>query len=1229
MIASDGGDAPDTYGTLVVSNGPAHGIVAVRLGSAVGTDSNLQATAAANTDPDDDGVFVGTSLLQDLTLSGPTVNLTIKVANPQSATTGEFLHAWIDFDGNGTFDAAEKIIDNQDMAIGDNAVAVTIPGNAKPGTTYARFRIVQSSTPGLGPKGQTATFTNGEVEDYRLTISRAESLIVTTTADEDDGTSDPAFGAGTSLRESMTYAASTAGDDTITFSNLFDTAQTITLGSSITVSGMNGAITVNGPGAKLLTVTGGTFDLLRIIGNTAAFTLNDITLGSAGAAVANGAGIRVDNSTINFNRGVIRGRDKGLISDRAGPVTITDSALLNNAESSSGFGAGGVAALDTISLTIRNSTISGNSSSTSSLAGGVQAIRTALTIENSTIAGNSGGTGGVRSDSTTTISNTLVAGNTVTGSFSDRADFYHTSGTLVANNNLIGESGTAAVVHGVDGNIVGKDDGAGGRIDLPLSEIVDALADNGGPTPTHALIIGSPAFNKGRNSLITSGLTTDQRGTGFARIGAGTVDIGAFERNNFNDSLVVTTTADEDDGTSDPAFGAGTSLREAMTYAASTAGNDTITFSSLFDTAKTITLGSTIDLIDTTGATTVNGTGAELLTITGTPQLFAIQNGTLTLNDITLGTAGATNAEEGIRSTDATVAIHRSVITGRQTAVSGNSSDVTIADSTIAGNEALQTGGVEAFSSKLTIRNSTISGNSSTGTTYAGGVYSIRTDLLIENSTVSGNNGGVGGSYLYADEIGGSVTLRNSIFAGNTNGGGSFYTNDLNAFDGNGVNASHNLIGDPATANIVHGTNGNIVGKDDGAGGRTPLPFVEIAGALGDNGGPTPTHALVAGSPALGAGLNTLVPTGLDFDQRGTGFTRIVGTVDIGAFEAQQADVSIDDVSLTEGDSGVKVFSFNVTRTADTGTASVQWATANGTTPGAIAQAGLDYQAASGTVNFAAGQLVQAVTVNVYGDTDIESDQSFFVNLSNPTNLVITDGQGEGTIQNDDIPPPTLTIADASVTEGDSGTKNINFTVTLDRKINQPVSFKYATASGTATSGTDFVAKSGTLTIPAFGKTAVVTIQVKGDTVYEPNETFFVNLSAPTVAVIGDAQGKGTIVNNDAVPKIRINNAPTITEGNSGTKLMTFTVTLDRPSGAAVSVKFATADGTAKASLNDYIAKSGTVTFNPGETSKTITVSVVGDTKKGVTETLFVNLTSPVGAIIDDGQGVGTILNDD
>src|SRR5437667_116740 len=155
-----------------------------------------------------------------------------------------------------------------------------------------------------------------------------------------------------------------------------------------------------------------------------------------------------------------------------------------------------------------------------------------------------------------------------------------------------------------------------------------------------------------------------------------------------------------------------------------------------------------------------------------------------------------------------------------------------------------------------------------------------------------------------------------------------------------------------------------------------------------------------------------------------------------------------------------------------------------------------------------------------------------------------------------------------------------------------------------------------------------VAVTVNGDTKFEPNETFFVNLSNPVNATISDNQGAGTIVNDDEQPTISSSEGSQ-NEGNAGPTLFTFTVSLSNGSFQTITVDFATADGTATTADGDYVAASGTVTFLPGVTSQPVAVTVNGDTKFEPNETFFVNLSNPVNATISDNQGAGTIVNDD
>jgi hypothetical protein len=214
-----------------------------------------------------------------------------------------------------------------------------------------------------------------------------------------------------------------------------------------------------------------------------------------------------------------------------------------------------------------------------------------------------------------------------------------------------------------------------------------------------------------------------------------------------------------------------------------------------------------------------------------------------------------------------------------------------------------------------------------------------------------------------------------------------------------------------------------------------------------------------------------------------------------------------------------------------------------------------------------------------------------------------------------------------AVVEGDSGTLNAVFTVTLVGDHGN-VSVNYATANNTAVAGVDYATTFGTLTFTATETSKTISVQVTGDTLDEYDEQFFVNLYSPVGGVITDSQGLGTIVDDDAAPLVTINDI-SANEGNRGTTSFAFTVSLSAASGKWVYVDFATADGTATTADNDYIASSGSVYFAPGQTTATITVLVRGDKKKEANETFFVNLTGATDGTISDSQGVATIVNND
>jgi Ca2+-binding RTX toxin-like protein len=277
-----------------------------------------------------------------------------------------------------------------------------------------------------------------------------------------------------------------------------------------------------------------------------------------------------------------------------------------------------------------------------------------------------------------------------------------------------------------------------------------------------------------------------------------------------------------------------------------------------------------------------------------------------------------------------------------------------------------------------------------------------------------------------------------------------------------------------------------------------------------------------------------------DADGAGTGSAGIaLATFNVGAVLSAASfvvtptppvgSISVDDVSVVEGDSGTRTVTFTVSRT---GTAAfvIDFATADGT-----ASAGSDYLANSGTLTFADGQMSQTVTVTINGDVSFEPNETFFLNLTNASNGgVILDGQGLGTVTNDDAAPPvgSISVDDVTVVEGNAGTRTVTFTVS--RTGTAAFSVDFATANGTANAGIDYLANSGTLTFANGQVSQTVTVTINGDVSFEPNQTFFLNLTNASYGIILDGQGLGMIVNDDSAPLVADTNGTAASEDLSG-----------------------------------------------------------------------------------------------
>ena len=628
-------------------------------------------------------------------------------------------------------------------------------------------------------------------------------------------------GAG-SLRAAVAQADADGGGDTIVFSSLFDTPQTITLtGGQLELSGTTARTTIAGPGANLLSVSGDMASrVLQIDGAvTASISGLTITGGSASNSVGNdnGGGVQVmeDGSltmtdcTVSGNAASGGGGLGRLVCLGGGSLTMTDCTVSSN----NAAGGGGLYN-DGATLTMTNCTVSGNSTTISGGGVGSYGTTAATTLTSCTVSANSTGTsggGGLHNHGgSVTLTDTIVAGNYAGGDISGN----YTDG----GHNLIG------------GN--------------PL---LAALGDYGGPTFTMAPLPGSPAIGGGAS---TGTPDFDQRG--FPR--GGSVDIGAFQT---QPGISVNTTAD--------GVGSGPgelNLRQAVNLANALSTADSITFSNLFNTPQVITLTAGELMLTDQAMTTITGPGADLLTISGNKasRVFEIRFGSAELSGLTItgGSGGSAASGGGLYNNDGTLALSNCTVSGNSAngggglfnqggtstltdcTINGNTSyaqgggllqgqgSLILLGCTLSGNRASDDGGGLAVSNtggSMSLSNCTVTGN--TAATDGGGLESSYSPLIVGNCTISGNQCGKSGGGIYSVGPQRLTSLTNTIVAGNSGGdiSGSYF-------------GSNNLIlSDPLLA------------------------------PLGNYGGPTPTMALLPGSPAIGGGTTTGAPA---TDQRGS-----------------------------------------------------------------------------------------------------------------------------------------------------------------------------------------------------------------------------------------------------------------------------------------------------------------------------------------------------------------------
>jgi fibronectin-binding autotransporter adhesin len=831
-----------TLGTLVLSNSVTEEAIE-NIGSSTATISGGGAVGVLQVDT---GV---TAILSNLTITGGSAASGGGIDNSGTLTlSGISVTGNSAASGGGIINTGSLTLES--LTSGTSTVATTISDNTASGIGGGVDDIGTLTLEDASIAGNSADTGGGIAVGGTLTVSDASEIT---------GNSATGTGGGIGVLDGgiLNVTGSTIAGNTAASGGGISNSGTLTLNDAQIMT--NAA--ASGYGGGLDNQQGGTATLSysTVEGNTADF---------GGGGIDNSSTLSLTVSTVATNTA---GADGGGISDEGGgALTVADSTLSGNSATVSG---GGLAVTGDASLT--NATIAGNASGSG---GGVYTTGD-LTLLNDTIAANSisnGGTGGglYADQGTATLLNTIVASNIAGTNTNSNA-----AGSIAPTsaNNLFGKGGSGGMA-AVSGNLINV-----------ASPDLGALANNGGPTETIALLAGSPAIDAGANTIIGQTIpTTDQRGAlrGPAGLYAGSsVDIGAYEATS---SYLVTTTTDSSAigtlragvGWADLSTNANPEALAAAAANHNIAPANTTVFqtSGTFATPQTITLAPTlgpITLSNPDTPVTIDGTSSNGLTLSGGGAVGVIVVASGTTADLTgLTISGGQATDGGAIDNDGALTVADSTLTGNSATDGGaiaNAGTLSLESSTLNANSASADGGGidNVTTGSLATTNDTIADNTAA---EGGGIFNAGT-LTVVNATIAYNVSGASGTGGGLDASAGTIVLYNTIVAENTDGSG--------ADDVAGTLSSSsedNLFGTGGSGGLGTGGGNQINVADQVVG----------LGTLSSNGGSTLTLPLLPTSPAVNGGSSSL-PGTPEVDQRGA--LRGVGDVapdtaiDIGAYE--------------------------------------------------------------------------------------------------------------------------------------------------------------------------------------------------------------------------------------------------------------------------------------------------------------------------------------------------------
>ena len=721
---------------------------------------------------------------------------------------------------------------------------------------------------------------------------------------------------------------------------------------------------------------------------------------------------------------------------------------------------------------------------------------------------------------------------------------------------------------------------------LPLTySLVSGNLPKGMSLDSKTGIISGQATISGSGLKVSYQITSGSKSSNVATI---TFNITPLDRS----SLIVNTTEDssENDGK--------TSLREAIAFANSIQGTGSrvISFDLPTGTPQTITL--TQGTLSLTSSTSIEWKGDAPLTIVCGGTSFAIRQNTASLSGLTI--TGATTNQAVYIAENGTLNMSNCVLRDNKvtqpyvpTAYGGailNSGVLNLSNCTISGNSSQSFGGgIANNNGAATIANCTICNNSAPYGGGIAGIGSVLSTILVVNSTICNNSSAHGGGIYNASTLRVDSCTLTGNSSTDTPGGG--IEDSYNTSIKNSILVANTPGNYSKSGSETNSATNSLVGGTYAGAGLDPR-------GLQDNDGATPTIALIVGSPAIDAGSTTL-PT----DQRG--IARPQGSApDIGAFEVMPLPTPTPLPTATP---------------TSVPTATPQpIETPKPTATATPIPTNTPLPTATPTPK------PTATVRPVPTPTSTPAPAATPKPTSPPKPTSTPKPRPTAT----PAPLPLVSVNSPSVTEGDSGTTRVLFTLTLNKANPKGARVYVNTLQGTASANSDYVPLNKTLV--TFGPGVMVqtvAVSVRGDTVDENDEKFALVLSSPTGATLGNGRGTCTIVDDDGAPTLSINDI-SLTEGNSGTKKATFTLILSSLSGKEVSLNYATQDRSASAG-SDYLNLGGTLTFAPGEKSKTVSVTIKGDISIEKDEQFALMLSRPVNVTFAKSSATCTIQNDD